>query len=422
MLLIFFIFFSFSCEIHHNNGSNNDNDGLPDSDIIDPCGDNIYEGIIEIKSRADLMIFSYKGYTSIGGMSINDLNETKDENIIKSLDVLKDLRCVKFGIGISTQKLVNLRGLENLINIKVLTIDSNESLEDISALSNITTLDGLSIKNNPVLKTLNGLNNLKEITGQDCGISNNSSLVSLEGLDNLESLKGITLLLQNNANLDNLKGLGKLKIISELYINSNPSFTTLNGLNPEIEADSLMFSSDPMLRDISVFKDREELDMDIDFRDLPALHDLTGFASLKTLKGNLYLYDTAIRDFKGFSNLETIVGFAEIGYNYYIHDFSGLENLKNIGKYIYIGDTAGIKDIKGFGAWDIGTHLIIANNNNLVKLTDLYNIHSIGGDVVINLNNSLAGCEADKYRDYIRSLGWTNNFINEGNNDKAQCN
>ena len=133
-------------------------------------------------------------------------------------------------------KLTNLQGLNDITNIKTLSINNNDSLINLQGLNQLTNIFNCFIQNNSSLKSLHGLDQLENLD-QFSFIRDNSSLLSLDGLNQLNSVNTLSLI--NNASLQSLNGLENLTTVNRtLIIQDNEELISLNGLENLISARS----------------------------------------------------------------------------------------------------------------------------------------------------------------------------------------
>ncbi len=137
--------------------------------------------------------------------------------------------------GISLEKISDIKGLENLINLKELVLYENE-ISEIKGLESLENLELLSLGSNRIseIKGLNTLTNLKfldlrfnelnEIKGLEYLINlqelilDDTGIAEIKGLDNLKDLKTLSLDYNFITEIENLDGLNNLE---ELYFNLN---------------------------------------------------------------------------------------------------------------------------------------------------------------------------------------------------------
>ncbi len=124
----------------------------------------------------------------------------------------------------NNSNLTSLSGLSNLNHVNgIFTINQNHSLTDLSGLEKLEsllyedTVGQLLILQNDDLENLKGLDNLKEI--YLISVRNNGSLTSLTGLESLEILPNLDI--QNNENLTSIASLNHPVEITEFVSIAN---------------------------------------------------------------------------------------------------------------------------------------------------------------------------------------------------------
>lgn len=168
---------------------------------------------------------------------------------IESLNGLQNLYPDYFIIR-ENNKLKSLVGLEHLDSINFLSIILNDSLKDLKGLDNLVHVRELTVQENYALISLVGLEKLKSVVTvlsfAWLNIPNFHDLVALEsigilhiwscnqiqdlsGLENLVKLNSATLLY--NENLINLFGISAIKNLNTLWIKDNDKLLDLNGLD-----------------------------------------------------------------------------------------------------------------------------------------------------------------------------------------------
>jgi len=239
-----------------------------DSFQLNYPGCNEIEGDVEIIGQSITNLNGLIGLTSIGGdlnIYYNDVLENfagLDSlesiggslildwvNSLNSIEALSHLNFIGINLELrSLYSLTSLIGLENLTSIPGYLLiggwpngstqyQDGTALTNLAGLINVNSIGGnLSLIDNDNLTNLSGLNNLSSIGG-GIFINYNDELVNLSGLENITVLDGsLTIgsysvyLNGGNDNLVNFIGLDNLTSIGSLQIFSNPSLSSLNGL------------------------------------------------------------------------------------------------------------------------------------------------------------------------------------------------
>lgn len=119
-----------------------------------------------------------------------------------------------FLLGYNIKSILEIKGLENLGNLRELNLDSNQ-IKEIAGLEKLTSLRKLSLRNNQI-EEIKGLDSLTDLS--ELNLSNNS-IREIKGLDNLHKLK--TLWLKSNE-ITEIKGLENLSQLTLVVLEDNP--------------------------------------------------------------------------------------------------------------------------------------------------------------------------------------------------------
>lgn len=150
--------------------------------------------------------------------------------------------------------------------------------------------------------------------------------------------------------------------------------------------------------------------------------DLTGLSVIKSIGGNLNIYDNEnLPGLNGLENLKTVQGDVHIGWNdgpeignYLLTSLSGLDSLTYIGDDFEISHSPFLASLTGIEHLGfVGGGLSINNNTSLTNLTALEGLTSIGSSLAIYSNfylatldglNNLTSVGKDLYICYNASL------------------
>ncbi len=145
----------------------------------------------------------------------------------------------------NNQRLVNLKGLNNLKECYYISILGNSNLINFDGLQQLITADYLQVYDNYSLLNFYGLDNIKTIN-KEFIVEANRSLVSLNGLNSLEICNDV--FIHSNYLLVNLNGLQSLHSVSLFSIQNNSNLENVNNINSVINIDSsLVISNNPKL-------------------------------------------------------------------------------------------------------------------------------------------------------------------------------
>jgi internalin A len=128
--------------------------------------------------------------------------EYSNENTWKNIT---DLNC-------SYNKLISLKGIENLINLKELYCSYN-NLTNLNGIKNLTKLKNLNCNDNNLINL--EIQNLTNLTYLNC----NSN--QLENLNEIENLTNLKYLYCHHNNIENLNGIEKCTNLKILICNNN---------------------------------------------------------------------------------------------------------------------------------------------------------------------------------------------------------
>ena len=141
--------------------------------------------------------------------------------------------------GISDGKVIKIRGLEKLINLKVLDLSWNNIKEINGRLDTLKNLEKLNLSMNIEIKIGRGLNELTNLKYLNLsGAEYAPTVIEIEGLDTLTKLECLDL--SGNYEITELKGLNTLENLKYLSLKSNVSITELGaGLKNLINLEAL---------------------------------------------------------------------------------------------------------------------------------------------------------------------------------------
>ncbi len=210
---------------------------------------------IRFQSQIDNFAVTYPGCTEFESIDISG-------NSIVNLDGLFPVETVIGELRIGNTEILDLSGLENLVNVGGdLHIQFNSLLQSLEALHQLQNVGGtLSVVQCDFLQNLSGLNSLTSIGGNfsESGlfIAQNDSLLSLLGLENLAVIDGWLQIEYNNA-LQSFNGLeGLTQLYGQIFIHSNDNLQTLGGLeNLQFFENKLHINFNDKLTSLSTLSD-----------------------------------------------------------------------------------------------------------------------------------------------------------------------
>ena len=261
-------------------------------------------------------------------------------------------------------------------------------ISNLNGLSQITSIKGdLTIKDNHGLTKLSGLDNLTYIGG-NLSISDNDRLSSLTGLENLTQVNKSAVFIKNSV-LPNFTGLNNLKSVRErLHVIDNVKLENMTGL-----------------------ENLESINSDFEIRHCVALKNITGLEKLNSIGGNLMIYwNPALKSIIGLNNLSIIRGDFHLSLNDNLINLDGLESLQIAMGNVEITACRKLESIESLrNLTSVPRHLAI-QSTALSNLKGLENIQSVGGALLITLNDNLTNL------DDLNSLTSIENFLNISGN------
>ena len=271
-------------------------------------------------------------------------------------------------IKIQNTHIAHLNGLENLLSIQELWLNSNYNLIDFAGLDLIANIDLLNVIDNTALESADGLGSLSQIS--QLNFFDNTSLTDLTALSQITQLNGLRIAGNNLTTLDGLSNLvsveGEIFVSNEQVINLNV-FSGLNNLTA-----SLFLWNNPVLTDVSVFQE------------VTQLQDL------------VIVGCNQIQGFQGFENLTQVAGIFRLGFNPQMIDLTAFGNLSAVGSLdIYENDN--LLSLDGLeGLIEVTEAVYLMDNPNLMDIGALESINPQGlQQVVISRNTSLSTCDND---------------------------
>ena len=283
----------------------------------------------------------------------------------------------------------------------------NDILNDISGLSNLLYIDGnLQINNNGDLDSLIGLESLTTINGSLI-LHGNTSLNSISTLENIEASSISTITISNNPLLANCY----LQNFCDYLSDGGTITVSDNDVGCNNQSD-LEFDCGLFIPPI-IFNSQDEIDA------YPSI--CTNCAIVNNI---------LIIEGQDITNLDSLYQITEVLGNVVIGDtignpnlisLSGLSNLSTIGGSLGIQNNGSLTNFAGLinsmnamelsSLTEIGGDLKIAHNELLQNLLGLEDLEAIGGDLIIEDNISMTSLTGITNLDYqsIQNLYIFNN-------------
>lgn len=153
------------------------------------------------------------------------------QSTLTSLDALRRLRSVSGTLEIAgNAKLVDVRGLGQLVHVGALDVHGNQDLDSLSGLEKLRSAASVRIADNAELENLEGLEGLDYV--DDLRIENNG-IHDTVGLGKLRAVG--TLAIQGNSKLISLRGFKGLTRAKLVQIRNNPLVAAYYGLLPQLQ-------------------------------------------------------------------------------------------------------------------------------------------------------------------------------------------
>lgn len=257
---------------------------------------------------------------SVISENLKTVNEDLVTGTLESLEFIKNVKSIN-GAFRSSGDISSLEGF-NLEKAETVSIALNP-VEDLSALSSLKEVKYFGLSKGANIKSFKGIENIRGVLQIDFSVL--PSVTSCEYIPFNEDMEAV--ILGGLTSLTDFKGLEKVRRIE---------FISLTSL-PEIE-------------DIDEIKDLQEAKI-LSFAFLPKVKHFPKMSSLKSLEGDLSIYNMAgLVDYTGLESIESVGYFKAVNLTS-LESFKGMENLKNVteGGFIIMGCTK-INDLDAFSA------------------------------------------------------------------------
>ena len=361
------------------------------------------DGIVILRADKLENLAGLEGLEEVGGSVIVAFNP-----VLRNLEGLSNLQRVEGEFSISTNALLqSLRGPDRLLETFTgdIVLRFVPALTDLGALGQRTALQGnLEIGGSGAPINMELFSNLRSIGG-DLDITGTGAMVDLAGLENLESVDGNIYLRQNKV-LQSLRGLSSLGSIGgTLDISSNRQLRDLNGLdNLAGVGDTLAIRANVLLTTLGPLGSLERTGDGVIVTGNDDLVDLHGFEKLTAIEGGLFINENErLTSLDGLGNLRSIDGDLIIG-NLVIFAPSGAVVL--IGGNEDLITLTGLEELR-----TIGGHLDIIGNEVLTSIAGLANLQGLGGNLRIAANPLLRTSFADALVEQLNAAGFEGEIL-----------
>lgn len=171
------------------------------------------------------------------------------------------------------------------------------NLSDLADLACLTLVEGdLTIRSNDSLTTLSGLDSLTEVEG-NIFIDYSEALSTLSGLDSLEKVGEALFIggyIYGATSIVSLEGLGSVTDVGYLYVWSNDSLQTLDGLDSLAHVEERIDISDnASLTTLSGLDLVTDVGEDLRITDNPELADVSALYGLANVAGDVVITNNA---------------------------------------------------------------------------------------------------------------------------------
>jgi hypothetical protein len=367
-------------------------------------------GDLSISNNPALTIIeSLNKVTSISGNVYFYNNDS-----LRSLNGLNNLTSVGGNFTLLQCYFPNLNGLNNLNSIGGrLTIDEVWPLESFDALSNLNTIGGgLYISRNYSIDNLLGLNNLTAINGS-LHIDANS-LISLTGIDNIDpsTITGLEIAFNDWLSYCDIKSICEYLAnpAGNVYVYANDAACYSAGTiisrceNHPCLPGGVTFSSQAEINDfLNNYPYCKIIDGDVIINGTD-INDLSPLLSLKSIKGDLSIYNNDIlTTLDGLNNIQTIEGDLRIGNdtrggNPSLVSLAALENLTYLKGSLFIEQNTALPGLTGLENVQAGfLDGIYIKNNPILSDCDIQSIcnYLASGSPSVDLSNNSTGCNTE---------------------------
>ncbi len=279
-------------------------------------------------------------------------------------------------ITLSTQQeindfFINHPGCDTITTLKI----KGNDIVSLQGLDGITYVNSLLITSNPLLQNLHGLESLQHIE-LDCSISNNATLLSTGGLQNAKGIKG-WLTVDNNPMLTDLSGLAGMESAELVSISDNDQLVTMVGMEnfkqaiPAGSSNLFTIERNPLLVNMQGLNGLEGgFYLQIDHND--GLLSMDGFDHLVYSKGITLHNNPLLTDLKGLHNMTGCNEYISIQFANSLQTLEGLEKIAETN--LSLINNQKLVSLKGLENLHLGWGLEIINNPMLVSLTALSNL------------------------------------------------
>lgn len=181
-----------------------------------------------------------------------------------------------------------------------------------------------------------------DCVGAECSVQDLSALARLTSIDG-------SLLVIDVPQLLSFAGVEALRSISGLQVSGNPRLASLQGLSlsTTVFTGSLVITENPVLSSIAALSTLAGVNGDVTLNENSMLESLNGLGRLETVRGNLFVFGSALRDLRGLSRLQSIGGSFYVRNNEQMVSLSGFPVLKTVGGGLVVDSNSKLVDVDG---------------------------------------------------------------------------
>jgi hypothetical protein len=341
-------------------------------------GGTIHKGTVTVQSSADFAALA--GVNCIDG----DLIITSVPDMM--FPALSDLSIVTGSVVVAANPAVtSLDALTSLRKVgSGIAVEANQALASVGALSGLMQFQSVSIIANASLADLSGFESFADLHSSDLVIQSNPSLTSLHGLDNLTDIHA--LVVHSNAALLSLDALAQLRTANTVDVGVNASLPSLTLPALQTITVRLLINQNASLTTVTLpaltsLSDGIQCEGNgaLDTIDMPAL----------VLIGNLiFLGDVSLTRISApnltFTTADLILNTLPMLTSV---DFG---HLSTLGGELQLWNVGSLADLTGFAAvTSLGGDLIVIGCNSLANFDGLGPIAAVPGNMTVSANAQL---------------------------------
>jgi len=383
--------------------------------------------LLTTQAEIDQFIIDYPNCAVIPGtLTIND---TGTDPIV-NLNGLQNIETI-YGLAVKNTTLTDFSGLNTLEFIDGTIEIDNISESDITFLNGFEEIGGgIILSNNTALTDLNGFSTLTHIDGP-IEITNNDALTTLSGLDSIVANTITNLIIEDNDVLSTCN----MDVICIYLANGFPATISNNdtGCDTITQVEGTCDTAECPPSDVTFLTQAEldyfalqypnctQLSGNVTIGDSP--NDITSLQPLQnitTINGYLSIENTAITNFDGLHNLETVTGsWINISRNDNITNMQGFDSLASVSVELIVYLNSNLETLTGLESLTTLGSVNIQNNNLLINLDGLHNI----GDLISTGNAdaiSIYGNDSLQNIDALSGVTYTDKSVKIQNNAVLQ--